>query len=37
LYSKSEIKALKKNDVLTLSNYAGIIAKIRRKALDDAD
>ncbi len=36
-YSKSEIKALKVDDVLILSRGTRIIAKLRRKALDAED
>jgi hypothetical protein len=36
-YSKNEIRVLKKNDALILSNATNIVAKIRRKALDAED
>jgi hypothetical protein len=36
VYSKKELAVLKKNDLLILSNKTGIVAKMRRKALEDA-
>ncbi|GAC1306261.1 MAG: hypothetical protein NVSMB24_16350 [Mucilaginibacter sp.] len=36
-YSKNELKVLKKSDLLILSSDAGIVAKMRRKALDVKD
>jgi hypothetical protein len=37
IYSKDEIKILNKEDIFTLSNNTGIVAIIRKKALDAED
>jgi len=37
IYAKNELRIFKKNDLLVLSTKVGIIAKIRRKALDAKD
>jgi hypothetical protein len=36
VYSKKELTVLKKNDLLILLNKTDIVAKMRRKALEDA-
>ena|ERR1700761_4898743 len=36
-YSKNSVEILKENDKIILSNDSGIIAKIRRKALEPGD
>jgi hypothetical protein len=37
LYSKYEVKVLQENDKLTLSNDTGVVAKIRKKAINAED